>query len=333
MNLSMMRRRDLLGVCGAAATASALPAVAAEPHPMLLTTEFTPHGFHAPFYLAQQKGWFKDAGIELTIHDGKGTANTVNLVGAGQTDVGFSSLAAVAIASGKGVPVKGIASILHRDTYGLILRKGSGLSNPADFRDKEILYNTSSIEASVFSGFLAEAGMTLDDVKMLGVDSSAKVSSVLSGKGDAAIGPVPYYLALLTGKSEIDTIPFADHGVKILDFGLLASDSAITANAAPLKAFVSVVSRAYQYTLDGHLDEAIDALMTLRSDARLDHALSVAMFKEHAKFIPSPSSTGKPVGYISVEDCNDTVATLKRIKLLPDEARPENMYALALSPT
>jgi NitT/TauT family transport system substrate-binding protein len=299
---------------------------------LLLTTEFMPHGFHAPFYLAQEKGWFKEAGINLTIRDGKGTANTINLVGAGQSDVGFTSLGAMTIAKAKGVPVTAVASILHRNIYGLILRKGIGLSRPTDFRGKEVLYNTSSIEAQAFEGFLAEAGMSLSEVKMLGVDSSAKVSSVLSGKGDAAVGPVPYYLGLLAGKNEIDTVLFADHGERMLDFGLIANESTITKKAAVLKAFVAVVSRAYQYTLDGHVDEAVNAMIELRPDARLDHDMSVAMFQSHAMFINSPSSEGKPIGFMSTEDWNDTLATLKRLHLIPANTSGDGMYTREYSP-
>jgi NitT/TauT family transport system substrate-binding protein len=221
---------------------------------------------------------------------------------------------------------------LHQNIYGLILKRGAGLSAPADFRGKEILYNTSSIEAQVFQGFLTEGGMSLSDVKMLGVDSSAKVSSVLSGKGDAAVGPVPYYLGLLAGKSEIDTVLFADHGEKLLDFGLIASDVTMQKKAAALKAFVTVTSRAYQYAVDGHADEAVRAMIELRADARLDYDTSLAMFKSHAMFLESANSKGKPVGFMSVEDWNDTVATLKRLNLISASAQASEMYTTEYAP-
>ncbi|WP_198884526.1 ABC transporter substrate-binding protein [Acuticoccus mangrovi] len=299
---------------------------------LTLTTEFAPHGFHAPFYLALKNGWYEDAGVNLTIRDGKGTANTINLVGAEQTDVGFTSLGAMAIAVAKGVPVKAIASILHRNIYGLILSEGSTLKEPADFRGKEILYNTSSIEAQVFQGFLTAGGMSLSDVKMVGVDSSAKVSSVLSGKGDAAVGPVPYYLGLLAGKNEIETVSFYDFGQKILDFGLIANDATIEDKADALKAFVEVTSRAYQYAIDGHADEAVKAIIELRPDARLDYDTTLAMFESHAKFLDSEDSKGKPVGYMSAADWDETVATLKRLELIPASATASEMYTTEFSP-
>ena len=45
--------------------------------------DWSPHGMHAPFFLAAEKGWFKEAGLDVTFQDGRGSASTVNLVGAG----------------------------------------------------------------------------------------------------------------------------------------------------------------------------------------------------------------------------------------------------------
>src|SRR5690606_9708795 len=50
--------------------------------------DFSPLGFHAGMHLAQEKGWFKREGLDVTIQDGSGSLNTIQLVAAGQADVG-----------------------------------------------------------------------------------------------------------------------------------------------------------------------------------------------------------------------------------------------------
>jgi len=327
-------RRHLLRAAAAFALTGASWLCHAQPlEKLTLTTEWAPHGFHAPMYLALQKGWFKDAGLDLTIKDGRGSASTINLVGAGQSDVGFVNLSAAAIARAKGVPIKAVASILRKNTNGLIFKKGTGVTTPQQLRDKTIVYATTTIEAQLLDGYLATAGMTRNDVKLLGVDSASKVSSVVSGRGDAATGPVPYYRATLAGKTEIDALLYADQGIKMLDFGLVVHESAVTSRAKAIAALVKVMSKAYEYTAQGNnVDEAVKAMIALRPEANLDHTLAVAMFKEHAAFMASPATAGKPVGFLAPEDVRDTVKTLRDIKVIEGPLNPDDVYTTAFNP-
>ena len=50
--------------------------------------DFSPWGVQAAMHLAQNKGWFKAAGLDVDIQDGRGSGSTIQLVNAGQADVG-----------------------------------------------------------------------------------------------------------------------------------------------------------------------------------------------------------------------------------------------------
>ena len=329
-----LSRRQVLTAAAGAVAGAWLPARAQTLEKLQFMTEFAPHGFHAPFYLAMQKGWFKDAGIDLDLKDGRGTAATINLVGAGQVEVGFVNLSGGVIARSKGVPVKAIASILRKGTNGLIMTPGTGIRTPQQLRGKTVLYATTTIEAQLLDGYLATAGMTREDVKMLGVDSASKVAGVLGGKGDVAVGPVPYYLGLLEGKPDrVETVLFDDAGIRMLDFGLVAQDSTIAARPTVLANFVKVVSRAFDYTRTGNnVDEAVKAMIALRPNANIDPVTAVNMFKSHAQHIPSPATAGKPVGYLAPQEMRETVKTLKDVKVIDAGLNPEETYTIAFNP-
>ena len=327
-------RRQVLVAAAGAVAAIALPARGQALEKLQFMTEFAPHGFHAPFYLAIQKGWFKEQSIDLELKDGRGTAATINLVGAGQVEVGFVNLSGGAIARAKGVPIKAIASILRKGTNGLIMKPGTGIRTPQQLRGKTVLYATTTIEAQLLDGYLATAGMTRDDVKMLGVDSASKVAGVLEGKGDVAVGPVPYYLGLLQGKAErVETVLFDDAGIRMLDFGLVAHDSTIAARPKVLAGFVKAVSRAFDYTRSGNnVDEAVRAMIALRPTANIDPVTAVNMFRSHAQHIPSPATEGKPVGFLAPQEMRDTVKTLKDVKVIDGSLNPEEAYTIAFNP-
>lgn len=322
-----------LAGCCLAAVAIAAPASAQALKEVKFSTEFAPHGFHAPFYLAREKGWFKDAGIDLKLLDGRGSSATINLVGANQVDIAFVNLAATMIAQSKGVPVVAVGSILRRNTIGLILKKGSGITKPADLKGKTILHLVTTIEAQLLGGYLATAGMSLNDVKLLGVDASAKVASVLSGKGDAATGPVPYYLGLLKGKSEIDTLLFADAGQQLLDFGIVTSPRMIKEQPALVAALMQVVSRAYEYTRQGNnVEEAVKAMIAQRPEAGLDYQTAINMFNSHIAFAMSPATEGKPLGFIAKEDVEGTIKTLKDTGIVQGDIKADSVFDPRFAP-
>ena len=79
-------------VRAAAATALLAGPLAAGPaaaeEKMTIRLDFSPWGVHAGMHLAKEKGWFKDAGLDVDIQDGRGSGNTLQLVNAGQADVG-----------------------------------------------------------------------------------------------------------------------------------------------------------------------------------------------------------------------------------------------------
>jgi ABC-type nitrate/sulfonate/bicarbonate transport system substrate-binding protein len=65
-------------------------AAAADAEKLAVQMEWTTLGYHVPFYLAVAKGWFKDAGLDVSITPGSGSNTTVQLVAGGNADVGHA---------------------------------------------------------------------------------------------------------------------------------------------------------------------------------------------------------------------------------------------------
>ena len=86
-----------VGLLGRAATARAqsLPK-------LVVRVDFSPWGMHAGLHLGVEKGWFKEAGLDVEVSDGKGTGIVLPQVASGDVDVGWVQLGAMAVASRKG---------------------------------------------------------------------------------------------------------------------------------------------------------------------------------------------------------------------------------------
>ena len=90
-----------LGLAGIA------PAAAQEKVSLLLDWGWLP--YHTVFLLAQDRGFYKDAGLDLKIEQGRGSANAAVVVGQGNFDLGHINITNAAQAIAKGVPLKVIA--------------------------------------------------------------------------------------------------------------------------------------------------------------------------------------------------------------------------------
>ena len=80
---------------------------------IIMHLDFLINGYHAPFYIAQKKGWYKDAGIDATIRPGRGTADSIKNVGSGNAQFGFPSFGAAAAAVANGIPLMAVAAYLR----------------------------------------------------------------------------------------------------------------------------------------------------------------------------------------------------------------------------
>src|SRR3954466_10022348 len=105
----------MLGVTGPAA---------AQDNKLKVMVDWSPHGMHAGLHLAKQKGWFQEAGLDVDVLDGKGSTATIQQAGAGQIDVGFAQLAAMAVARSNGVPLTSVACFVRAGDNGVMVPKG-----------------------------------------------------------------------------------------------------------------------------------------------------------------------------------------------------------------
>jgi NitT/TauT family transport system substrate-binding protein len=88
MNSILTRRTILAGVGAGAAAWPTRRARAQAADALSVRLDFSPWGIHAAMHLANTKGWFREARLTVDVQDGRGSGNTLQLVNAGQVDVG-----------------------------------------------------------------------------------------------------------------------------------------------------------------------------------------------------------------------------------------------------
>ena len=190
------------------------------------------------------KGYFKDAGLDVTVDSGNGSGGTVTRVASGSYDMGFADMAALMEfhANNPEAPNKPVAVMMvYNNTPAAVLAlKKSGITKPADLNGKKL-------GAPVFDagrkGFpIFQKANQVNNVTWTSMDPALRETMLVRGDIDAITGFGFTSLLNLEARgvkaADVVTMPYADHGVKLYGNTIIASPKLIKENPAAVKAFL-----------------------------------------------------------------------------------------------
>lgn len=326
-----MRRRSLLmqiGIglaAGPAILGRARPAAAQELEKVTVRLDWVTWGGHAPFYLPMAKGWYKAAGLDVEIEPGNGSVTTVQLVGAGNFDIGHASLAVMMLGRDKGMSVRAIAGFVRKNDIGLVVPMDSPIRSPKDTAGKKLLYTAGSLEAPFIDKFLAAGGLTRDKVDLVNVDAAAKTPTYVKGEADGEFTSVPYALPYTAARPSRGVL-FADYGLQTPGFGLFSTEDRIKARGAVLGKFATLVSGAWEYITSGHEDEGVQAVIAAKPEEKLDRKVLREHIEVFRPYLTSDASKGLPVGVMAPQDWQLAVEAMTEVKMIQPGAKAGDFY-------
>jgi ABC-type nitrate/sulfonate/bicarbonate transport system substrate-binding protein len=197
-------------------------------------------------WVAQQKGWFKAAGINLSFKPwSNGVFPETDAVARGGNTFGFDSGAAVVINRSKGVPITAVYADAQKSLFGLTVLANSGITRLSQLRGKSIGYQTH--ELYVPEVMMSCIGMTSGkDYKVVPVGFTT--DDLTSGQTQAHLTFVtnePIALKLAGVKTR--TFGAAKYCFHSYDDVMFAPDSLIKSNPGLVKRFVSAVARGFMW--------------------------------------------------------------------------------------
>lgn len=166
-----------------AAAAMVLPGAAvAEDLDMILN--WVPTADHAPYFYAQQAGWYEEAGLNVSIQAGQGSSASAQRVGAGRSEVGVADMATALVASSKGADVVAVMAVYANSPQGFYWLKSSGIEGPEDFPGHTIGNPPADASRVMWPLFAETVGIAPDSVDFVNVSPQAKLTSLKSGAID-----------------------------------------------------------------------------------------------------------------------------------------------------
>jgi NitT/TauT family transport system substrate-binding protein len=293
----------------ATALALAIPATAQEA--LSVRLDFSPWGVQAAMHLAQHEGWFEEAGLAVDVQDGRGSGNTLQLVNAGQVDVGQIQLGLVPAARVNGAKVTSFAGFDRKTDLCVLVDRDAPIETVADLKGKTIVVFAASPWAPYIDTFLAAGGLDRENTTIEFVDASALWGTYTAGRADAMMSTVGSALPIAeaTRPSKCITSDMAD--LYFPSYGLIATEETIANRAEALRKLVEVQQRAWT-ELAANPDLGVEAMIAERPDAMLNPDVLREQIKLTVEYFDTPATEGKPIGWQATEDWEAALKGMER---------------------
>ena len=201
---------------------------------------FLAGGPQAGFIYAQSLGLYKQAGIDLTITEGKGSATTAQLVATGQTDLGFADAPAAMQLRAVGAPVKIIAPILQTNGFAIISLADGNITKPADLIGKRLAVQPGTAQTTLLDAILA-ANHIEGKVNVVNIDPGALVGALLQKRVDAILAGADFQGVQITDRGfRINELYYRDIGVPTVGLSVVARDDRIQKDGDLFRKFIAV---------------------------------------------------------------------------------------------
>jgi len=224
--------------------------------------DFITLGRHAPFFVAIDKGYYKEEGLNVNIIPAKGTAQAIQNVESGIAQIGFTDVASLVVARAHGSTVKVVSVIYQKAPFCFFsLDPGANVQSIKDFVGLTVGSNSGSYITNIARAMMRKDGLDASKLKMESIEPSARIAMLATRKVPAIdfyIMTKPAVMRAVKG-AKVVTFLFADHGLDLYSNGIGAKESYLKDHPDVVKGFVRATLKGYQYAFR-HPEEAADII-------------------------------------------------------------------------
>lgn len=287
---------------------------------------FRPDVQFAPFYLAQQKGYYADAGLDVSI-EFKQSPDVIRLVGDGQALVGVADATDVMISRTSGIPVKYVSTLYDRFPVALIGRAGTVPTDPSGLKGKTIgtpgKFGSSWV---ALQALLRAGGLKIDDVTIREYPQFNQADGLAHGDVD-----------LITGFRNNEPLRLESQGIAVDQLtidqiaplpgpGIITGDETLASSASLVRAFAEATAKA-QGEVIADPGAGVAAAEVAVPTIKEDRDAALAVLTATAELWKGESGFGN--GAIDMERWRSAYATMKNLGFIDGSVPLDEMVAPA----
>jgi NitT/TauT family transport system substrate-binding protein len=286
---------------------------------------WTLYGEHAPFFVARDKGFYRDEGLDVEIQEGSGSTTVSQLVANATSPVAYVDAATMMRGVSNGMPIKAVGVTLQQSPMAFIYRADAARPTKiSEIKGSRIAITAGDASLAIFTAFMGKLGMKLEDVQMVTVaNPAAKEQAVLAKQADALLG---YFMdqgprmQLQTGVKMGWTRLYDMAGVTTLSSAIIANNSWLNdpKNQDTLRRFLRASQRGWQYSFDNRAEAAE---IFRKAAPVFTQEIALLEVDGTMTIIRTDRTKGKPIAWSDAGDWKDSQDLLEKfakLKAAPD---------------
>ncbi|MEW9669281.1 ABC transporter substrate-binding protein [Ammoniphilus sp. 3BR4] len=278
----------------------------------------------ANLYLAQEKGWFQDAGLEFEYIPGAGGGDAVKNIIAGNADIAFANVEAVMLAAEKGEKLKIIYNIYPENVFNLVSLKESNITKIEDLKGKNIgVYSLSSGTYQNLKVLLSEAGISENDVTIIEA-GVLNFGPLMNKQVDAtAATDTGLYDASQKGLGDVNVM----HVKEVLNTPsdvFVVTEKTFNEKKEMLVKFLQVYRDSVKYTME-HPEEAAKAAVQAAIDGK-DEGRNLEIIKIRNAVSVNEEMEEKGLGWLNGDILKEVEAAYVKMGLLKGPVGMDSLF-------
>ncbi|HCE5431460.1 TPA: ABC transporter substrate-binding protein [Legionella pneumophila] len=254
---------------GGCASGSAAPGGSGEsnrpdaaPTPIALRLDFTWGSEHLGYIMAEEFGYYDEAGLDVEISEGQGSAIGATLLASGEADIGVIAAGEILAGASRGLPIQAVASVLRNSPESIIYDADKvDVGSPKDLEGHSL-----GVDVATSNGKMWLAAAAADDVDLSKVNQvnagKAVVQALLSGDVESIMGySFNQGLQARSGGANVEFLSVADMGIDIPNHTIAVNTAWASSNEAAVQAFVDATRRGWE-AVAADQEKALDVLMS-----------------------------------------------------------------------
>ena len=285
---------------------------------------WTLYGEHAPFFVARDKGFYAQEGIEVEIQEGSGSTTVAQLVASNNSPVAYVDAATMMRGISNGMPIKAVGVTLQQSPMAFIYRADAARPTKiSEIKGSRIALTAGDASLTIFTAFMGKIGMKLEDVQMITVaNPQGKEQAVLNKQADALLG---YFMdqgprmQLQTGVKMGWTRLYDLGGVTTLSSAVIANNNWLkdAKNQDLLRRFLRASQRGWQHAYDNRAEAAE---LFRKAAPAFTQEIALLEVDGTMSIIRTERTKGKAIAWSDIGDWRDTQDLLAKFAKLTPQA-------------
>lgn len=293
-------------------------------------TAFGAVGRDAFAWVAKEKGYFAEVGIDVEIKEGAGNQPNLTALKSGQVQFAALDFTGAVIQAGKGefTDWRAIAAVHQQTLISVMTTKDTGITNPKDLAGKTMATAAGSVTELLFPAYAGLAGLDPKSVKIQGAQTTALNGLMASRQVDALGTFLLSRGALATAsKKEVVILPYSDYLRDLFGNAIITTPALIEQNPDLVRRFTGAILKGLKYSIDNP-EEAATILNKVKPTYTV--AAGKGEIEAMKPYVPAPS--GAPIGSMDEARVARSVAVLQASDLIPSGLTPEKIVDFSFVP-